>query len=105
MKRNIGVLVFSFILSMIISAPATAGTVNLFGTVYRNDHSPAVGYGVSIYSNQTKWVGPVVTDSSGRFAFFGIPGGQYLVSVSLYDKEVWRGGTTASGQPVEVILP
>lgn len=105
MTRLIGLVIFSAVLSILLVHSASAATVDLFGVAHHRDGSSAVGYEVYIYSDSTQWIGPSITDSLGRFAFFGIQSGRYLVSFSLNGREVWRGGAIASGRSVVITLP
>jgi hypothetical protein len=59
-----------------------AQTVSFFGQVYSSASSAASGEKAYLYSaSSAKWYGPVITDSLGRFSFFNVPGGRYLLRV------------------------
>jgi hypothetical protein len=107
MKRGFGVAISGIVLSIIVSHNVFAkGAVDLFGTVLHAHGAPAIGYDVYISDNggQT-WLGPAVTDNRGRFAFYGISGERYLLSVSLSGQQVWQGQfALGSGQRVVITL-
>jgi hypothetical protein len=64
-------------------------TLSLAGALYRYDSSnskaapPALpGYWVYLYSRQShRWIGPSITDSYGRYAFYDVVSGTYLLRI------------------------
>jgi hypothetical protein len=68
---------------------AIAQNLSLSGELYRlNTSAPTArplanpGYRVYLYSkSQTRWIGPSITDSYGKFAFYDMPPGLYFLRI------------------------
>ncbi len=61
---------------------------------------PGGGYLVYMYHYETQtWLNPSITDSYGRFAFYKVPNGKYLLQVYEYSenyrKLVWKEDVTS----------
>lgn len=66
---------------------------------------PAAGYKVYLYSRVGQaWIGPVLTDSQGRYAFFNRPNGDYLLRVIQSDKQVFEQQVTIPVSLAPIVL-
>ena len=66
---------------------------------------PAAGYKVYLYSRVGQaWIGPVLTDSQGRYAFFNRPNGDYLLRVIQSDKQVFEQQVTIPMSLAPIVL-
>ncbi len=84
-------------------------SLSLSGTLYRYEPAnrkapppPLPGYRVYLYSRQAnRWIGPSITDSYGRYAFYDISYGTYLLRIypTGYRGEANQGQSDQSVQP------
>lgn len=74
-------------LLLVAGVAALAQSVSLSGTLHqyrpdRNQPTPVSGYRVFVREPSTgKWIGPVPTDAYGRFAFYDLKNGLYLLNI------------------------
>lgn len=109
-------LIKSIVLFIVFFFPFTvvAGDAFLNGTVYivspeSESPMPASSYQVKLYDTQLKKsLNPSVTDAYGRFAFFGVRKGKYLLDVVQTAKNwthrLWRQDVTAPGTVRPIVL-
>lgn len=88
--------VFTLVLmlsTLLIPSAVEAQTASVaYGSIFVYDPSgshptPALGYKVYLFNRSTNWIGPSVTDSYGRFAFYNIPYNIYLLRVYYRNPE------------------
>ena len=89
---------------------AKAQSPSLYGSLYRQAPgagapTPVRGLEVYLYSARTRWVGPAMSDGYGRFAFFNVAPGRYLLRVYSEKRVVWQGEVTVPGQVEPIVLP
>lgn len=86
--------------------PAKAEAVTFFGSVYQTNGSqsvPITGAQVLLF-NGSSWIGPSVTDTYGRYAFYNTPPGTYLLRVIIKGKIVWNETVKAPSANHVVVL-
>lgn len=93
----------------LFSPHAHAQTLSLAGSllIYRANArpSPAVGYKVYLYSKQSGWSRASYTDSSGRYAHYGVVPGKYLLQIRDSQNAVkWQQDVIVGGGITEVPL-
>ncbi len=81
-------------------------SLSLSGTLYRYEPAipkasppPLPGYRVYLYSRESnRWIGPSITDSYGRYAFYDISSATYLLRIypTGYRGELNKGQSTQS---------
>lgn len=91
--RNI--LLTALLVVSFFSIAMAQSSLSVSGSFHRyNPHGaapyPAVGYQVYLYTNSMGWIGPVYTDSWGRYAFYNLSSGQYLMRVYALGNQVWQ---------------
>ncbi len=84
-------------------------TLSLTGALYRYEPAnpkaappPLPGYRVYLYSRQAnRWIGPSITDSYGRYAFYDVDSGTYLLRIypTGYRGEADQSQVTQAVQP------
>ena len=89
---------------------AYAQQVNLYGSLYRHNPNaafptPAVGYAVYVYSQNTRWIGPGIVDSYGGYAFYNLPPGWYLLRIYSQGFQVWEEQVQVPGAVRTIVLP
>jgi hypothetical protein len=99
---------------LVLSAsPAIAQTVSLSGTVYQyragaDRPAPSPNLRVFLYDpSSSRWIGPVLTDSYGRFAFYDLRAGKRLLKVyrSADTKSAaWQQEVTVPAQLQSIVL-
>jgi hypothetical protein len=115
MKKHNVIKVITIIVVMLCASTVTAEDTALKGTVYlyapqAENPIPVSGYEVKLYNvKQQKSLNPSITDAYGRYAFFGIPRGKYVLSITkagpYWRQRVWRQEVTAPGTPDPIVLP
>jgi hypothetical protein len=95
---------------LVVPALAQAQSPSLSGSVYRQAPSarapsPVRGLEVYLYSQRTRWIGPAMSDGYGRFAFFNVAPGRYLLRVYSDKRVVWQGEVTVPGRVEPIVLP
>lgn len=103
----LGSLSLIFLLWLVLAAAEARADV--YGYLYRENpggqHPTAVqGYEAFLFNPQTKWTGPSVTDSYGRFRL-EVPSGRYLLRIYGYTCRVWQQEVLSPGRIYEIILP
>jgi hypothetical protein len=88
---------------------AYAQQSNLYGSVYRHNPNapsatPAAGYAVYVYSQMTGWVGPGIVDNYGRYAFYNLPPGWYLLQIYVQNLQVWQQQVQVPGAVRPIVL-
>lgn len=101
MNRSLGALTAIFFLGLSSPAPVATRPADVTGMLVRSSPSlihtvkPAPGgaaAGYQVYLRavaSTDWLGPVLTDALGRFAFYGISPGQYQLRIYDGPVHVW----------------
>jgi hypothetical protein len=105
----------TFFVVLLFALNAAAEDNSLKGSVYLfapqgEDPTPVSGYEVKLYDmQQKKALNPSVTDAYGRYAFFGIPSGRYILSIIKtgphWRQFLWRQEVTAPGAVAPIVLP
>jgi hypothetical protein len=65
-------------------ADSQSSTVSFPGVVYRNSagvSKPVPGCQTFLYNPSSGWIGPSITDAYGRFAFYNVPRGEYVLRI------------------------
>lgn len=70
---------------------------------------PLSGYEVYLYDRQSqKWMGPSITDAYGRYAFYGIQEGSYLLRIYMSEtnwrQQVWQQEVQGPGEVKAIVL-
>lgn len=107
-KRKELLLIILFLLAL--SWVAYAQTLCLSGSLYRrNPHGTtpiaANGYRVYLYNPSAKWIGPALTDFKGRYAFYDITRGIYLMRVYDDGRKVWEQEVQVPDRIKPIVLP
>ena len=98
---------------LLTSTLAFAQTVSLSGTVYQyrpgsDRPAPSPNLRVFLYDPSSgKWIGPVLTDSYGRFAFYDLKGGKRLLKVyrsADTRSAAWQQEVTVPAQLQPIVL-
>jgi hypothetical protein len=75
-------LVVAFAMFLALSALAQAETLSFFGQAFSTSGSAVTGLKAYLYGETgSKWFGPSISDSNGRFSFFGLASGKYLLRI------------------------
>jgi hypothetical protein len=93
--------------------PSHAQSLSLSGSLWIYQPSarplPAVGYKVFLYSKQSGWSRPSYTDSSGRYAHYGVRPDKYLLHIrDNQNKVVWQQDVAVNNgqtQVPQIVLP
>jgi hypothetical protein len=94
-------------------APALAQSVSLSGTLYQYrpaQDRPAPASSVRIFVREPsagKWIGPILTDEYGRFAFYNLKAGRYLLKVYRSANAAslaWQQEVAVPGQLQPIVL-
>ena len=85
--------------------PAKAQVVSFVGTVYRSTGYPLPGLQVGLFSSGTGWIGPSITDSYGRYAFYNTPPGQYLLRITYGGQILYNEAINVPGTHTPIVLP
>ena len=105
----IGATVF---MSAITTSPR-AQSLSLSGSLWIYQPSarplPAVAYKVYLYSKQSGWSRPSYTDSSGRYAHYGVRPDKYLLQIrDNQNRVVWQQDVNVNSgqtQVPQIVLP
>jgi hypothetical protein len=98
--RKVSALVYCILLLTINVLPTRAQVVSFSGSLYHTNGAqsmPIPNAQVGLFSSGTGWIGPSITDSYGRYAFFSVPPGQYLLRVTLNGAIIWTEGVYVPG--------
>lgn len=103
-------LLLIILLLLAFSWVAYAQNLSLSGSLYRrNPHGTtpiaANGYRVYLYNRSAKWIGPAITDFKGRYAFYNITSGSYLMRVYDDGHKVWEQEVRIPGRVSPIVLP
>ena len=106
-RRAVILVALAFLVTPVM---AEAQSPSLYGSLYRqaprgSAPMPMRGLEVYLYSARTRWVGPAMSDGYGRFAFFNVAPGRYLLRVYSEKRVVWQGEVTVPGQVEPIVLP
>ncbi|MEO7202245.1 MAG: hypothetical protein ABI431_05610 [Candidatus Tumulicola sp.] len=75
-------LVVAFAMFVALSTLAQAETLSFFGQAFSTSGSAVTGLKAYLYGETgSKWFGPSISDSNGRFSFFGLASGKYLLRI------------------------
>jgi hypothetical protein len=100
-------------LLLLSGAPALAQSISLSGTLYqyRADRDrPAPASSVRVFVREPsagKWIGPILTDAYGRFAFYNLKAGRYLLKVyrsASTESLVWQQEVAVPGQLQPIVF-
>lgn len=89
---KLGILFYLGFLMTVSTGPANAQVVTFSGAVYHSGgygSLPVPGAQVLLF-NGVAWIGPSITDSYGRYAFYNAPPGTYLLRVIVNNVIVWN---------------
>ena len=89
---------------------AHAQNLSLSGCIYKYNHYgpypiPIVGYQIFIFSQMTQWIGPAISDGYGRYAFYNVPSGQYLMIIRNGSYQLWQQMVIVPGSLPPIVLP
>ena len=110
MTRRCRAVILAALTSLVVPALARAQSPSLYGSVYRqapraSAPTPVRGLEAYLYSQRTRWVGPAMSDGYGRFAFFNVAPGRYLLRLYSEKRVVWQGEVTVPGRVEPIVLP
>ena len=107
-------ILIAFII-LLFSSFAQAEVISLKGSLYLYNPDgktplPLSGYMVSLYNIRSKkFLNQSVTDSYGRYAFYGVSEGEYLLRVymtgSHWQQQVWQQKVQAPSVIQSIVLP
>jgi hypothetical protein len=98
--KRVSLLAYCVLFLTINVLPTTAQVVSFSGSLYRTNGAqsmPISNAQVGLFSTGTGWIGPSITDSYGRYAFFNVPPGQYLLRVNFNGVIIWTEGVYVPG--------
>jgi hypothetical protein len=99
------------VLFLLMAAPAArAQTGNLYGVLYRQNPGgshpvPLSNYEIHLYAKSTGWIGPSLTDGFGKYAFYNVPPGRYLMRIQFRNRQVWQQEVQVPGTVSPIVLP
>lgn len=102
------VILFTGVLSAQSQQKGITGSLYLYNEAGGNP-IPLSGYEVYLYDRQSqKWIGPSLTDAYGRYAFYGIQEGRYLMKIYMSDtnwrQQVWQQEVRGPGEIKAIVL-
>ncbi len=91
-----------------------ARAAEITGTVYlyaagKQRPTPLAGYEIKIYDlEEKKWLNTSITDASGKYAFYGIPEKQFIMTVgksgAVWQQVEWQQEVSAPGVVKPIVL-
>ncbi len=101
---------FVLLVFLAASSAAQAQTGNLYGVLYRQNPSasypiPLSNYEIHLYARSTGWIGPSLTDRLGKYAFYNVPPGRYLMRIQFRNRQVWQQEVQVPGTVSPIVLP
>lgn len=82
MRMRASYIVAAFTMFVALSTVAQADTLSFFGQAFSTGGSAVTGLKAYLYGEAgSKWFGPSISDSNGRFSFFGLASGKYLLRI------------------------
>ncbi len=101
-------LVFFLLLAAVPAAWAQTG--NLYGVLYRQNPGasapiPLSKYEVYLYARSTGWIGPSLSDGYGKYAFYNVPAGRYLLRIHFRGTQVWQQEVQVPSTVQPIVLP
>lgn len=90
-----------------------SGPYSIAGAVYQGGSGPTSSAvpGATVYVHDANnasaaWMGPIVTDTYGRFTFGGLASGSYLLRVFRTKVQVWQQVVPVPpGRPDPIVVP
>jgi len=103
-------LIVVALVMVLVPSMARGQSPSVSGGVYRqapgfSAPAPIRGLEVYLYSERTRWIGPAMSDTYGRFAFFAVAPGRYLLRVYWDRRMVWQSEVTVPGRIEPIVLP
>jgi hypothetical protein len=102
------IVVLFFLFTAVTAAQPQTG--NLYGLLYRQNPSgsypiPLSNYEIHLYARSTGWIGPSLTDRFGKYAFYNVPPGRYLMRIQFRNRQVWQQEVQVPGTVSPIVLP
>ena len=89
-----------------ISVVASAQTLSLFGSLRSaNGAEPIAGARLFVRQGAAEPIGPALSDSYGRYAFYDISPGRYHLTVYVHDAKRWDVEVTVPGDLAPIVIP
>ncbi len=108
-RERLRAILFLFLLLAIVplataQPPSITGSVHVYNPSGQRPY-PAGGYEVFLWFGRM-WSFPVVTDSYGRFAFYNVRPGSYLLRIYNRNRvQVWEQNIIVPIQLTPIVLP
>jgi hypothetical protein len=113
MKLKVALMSSALVFCLLFFGPPANGgsPLSLSGTLHvfmpgSPQPLPAARYQMFLYSPRLGWSSPSFTDGHGRYAFYGVPPGPYLMRVVNYKNSVvWEQQVGVPSQVPPIVLP